>query len=80
MLFAIRMLIRYIQPTFLFLALLLDFAIQTKHMNIHFNDFLHHYYCSKRQVPIPELVLNELRIQKKRIEKWRELVGAMFED
>ncbi|GGA40569.1 site-specific integrase [Psychrobacillus lasiicapitis] len=35
---------------------------------------------AKRQVPIPEFVLNELRIQKKRIEKWKELVGPMFED
>lgn len=35
---------------------------------------------SKRQIPIPEFVLNELVLQKKRIEEWKELVGAVFED
>ncbi len=35
---------------------------------------------SKRQIPIPEFVLNELVLQKKRIEEWKELVGSVFED
>ena len=38
--------LHYIHAIFLFLALLLDFAIQTKQIHIHYNESLHHYYCS----------------------------------
>lgn len=33
---------------------------------------------SNRQIPIPEFVLNELVLQKKRIEEWKELVGPVL--
>jgi integrase len=35
---------------------------------------------SKRKIPIPEFVLNELVLHKKRIEEWEELVGSAFDD
>ncbi|MBD7942520.1 site-specific integrase [Psychrobacillus sp. FSL K6-2684] len=35
---------------------------------------------SKRQIPIPEFIVNELFLQKKRIEEWKEKVGTLFAD
>ena len=35
---------------------------------------------SKRQIPIPEFVLHELRTHKQRQEEWKGLVGGLYED
>ena len=35
---------------------------------------------SKRQIPIPEFVRNELRNHKECMEDWKELVGELYED
>ena len=35
---------------------------------------------SKRQIPIPEVVLHELRTHKQRQEEWRELIGELYTD
>lgn len=35
---------------------------------------------SKRQIPIPEFVLHELRVHKQRQEEWKGLVGKLYED
>ncbi|WP_225986285.1 site-specific integrase [Psychrobacillus glaciei] len=35
---------------------------------------------SKRQIPFPNFVLNELVNHKKRVEDWKDLVGNLFED